>query len=172
MIYAYYRTRVASKRLKQKRWKFWLRDLYRERDEKGEFNTLVQDLRLHDHEYFFQCFRMLPAKFEELLRLVAPYIKKCSTKMRDPILADKRLVITLRYLATGDAYTNVGASYHASPTTVRRLVQVNCKAIWNQLLVNGFMTAPKQKKAGGKLQMILKTDGIFPMQLVILMENM
>ena len=151
VIYAYYGTRVASKRLKQKRRKFWVRDLYRERDEKGEFNMLVQDLLLHDHEYFFQCFRMLPAKFEELLRLVAPYITKCSTKMRDPILADQRLVITLRYLATGDAYTTVGASYHASPTTVGRLVQETCKAIWNQLLVNGFMTAPKTEEGWRKV---------------------
>ena len=151
VIYAYYRTRGASKRLKQKRRKFWVRDLYRERDEKGEFNTLVQDLRLHDHEYFFQCFRMLPAKFEELLRLVAPYITKCSTKMRDPILADQRLVITLRYLATGDAYTTIGASYHVSPTTVGRIVQETCKAIWNQLLVNGFMTAPKTEEGWRKV---------------------
>ena len=146
VIYAYYRTRVASKRLKQKRRKFWVRDLYRERDEKGEFNKLVQDLRLHDHEYFFQCFRMLPANFEELLRH-----KKCSTKMHDPILADQQLVITLHYLATGDGCTTIGASYHVSPTTVGRIVQETCTAFWNQLLVNGFMTAPTTEEGWRKV---------------------
>ena len=66
VIYAYSRMRVASKRLKQNGWKVWANDLYRERDVKGKFNMLLQDLRLDDHEYFFQCFCMLPAKFEEV----------------------------------------------------------------------------------------------------------
>ena len=119
-----------------------MREVYRERDTKGEFSMLIQELRLHDHEYFFQYFRMLPSKVEELLGYIALDITKCSTKMRDPISADQRLVITLHYLSTGDACTTIGASYRVSPTMVGRVVQETCKAIWDRLLDNGFMTAP------------------------------
>ena len=124
---------------------------YTEREEKGEFNTLVQELRLHDHEYFFQCFLMLPVKFEDLLRLVGPYITKRSTKMRDPISADQWLVLTLCYLATGDACTTIGASYRVSPTIVGRIIQETCTAIWNRLLANGFMTAPTTEEGWRKV---------------------
>ena len=41
LIYSYYRVRIAPKRLKQKILKFWVRDLYRERDEKGEFSYFI-----------------------------------------------------------------------------------------------------------------------------------
>ena len=43
---------------------FWVRKLYAERLQKGEFHLLVRDLRLHDHEYFFKYFRMSPIVFE------------------------------------------------------------------------------------------------------------
>ena len=53
--------------------------MYEERQSKGEFNTLVRELMLVDHEYFFRLFRMSPSTFEVLLSWVAPLIKKKST---------------------------------------------------------------------------------------------
>ena len=50
--------------------------MYSERKQKGEFNMLVKDLRLHDELFFFKYFRMSPAIFEELLTWIAPYIQK------------------------------------------------------------------------------------------------
>ena len=32
----------------------WVRDLYRERMEKGAYNLLIQELRAGDREYFFR----------------------------------------------------------------------------------------------------------------------
>ena len=82
--------------------------------------------------------------------------------MRDLISADQRLVITLRYLAIGDAYTTIGVSYPESPTKVGRIVQEARKAIWNRLLVNGFMTAPTTEEGWRKVADDFKTDGISP----------
>ena len=65
------------------------------RDHNGEYRLLVRDLGLHDHEMFFRYFRMLPETFEILLGLVAPAINKKTTKMREPISADQRLLVTL-----------------------------------------------------------------------------
>ena len=44
-----------------------VRPIFRERKFKGEFHTLIQDLKLFDLEYFFKQFRMTPTKLEELL---------------------------------------------------------------------------------------------------------
>lgn len=45
--------------------------------------------------------RMKVSQFEELLRLVAPIIVKSDTVMREAIPVKERLIVTLRYLATG-----------------------------------------------------------------------
>ena len=45
---------------------------------------------------------MFPDSFEDLLSLVAPLISKQTTQFRKPISADQWLVVTLRYLATGE----------------------------------------------------------------------
>ena len=82
----------------RKKKRFWVRKLYAERLQKGEFHLLVRDLRLHDHEYFFKYFRMSPTVFEELLSCLSPIIVKQRTAMRDPISPSERLAVTLRYL--------------------------------------------------------------------------
>ena len=98
--------------------RFWVREIYQEREEKGEFNQLIKQMMERDPEYFRRCFRMSPDKFYELLTLVGPDITKQSTQMRDPISAEQRLAVTLRYLTTGDAQRTIAASYMMSPTTV------------------------------------------------------
>ena len=65
------------KKVRKKR--FWVRQIYTERKEKGEYHLLVRQMMLHDKEFFFQCFRMSPTRFEELLKLVAPMITKETT---------------------------------------------------------------------------------------------
>ena len=44
--------------MKQGERRFWVREIYRKRDEKVEFNILIKELQLRDHEYIFKCFRM------------------------------------------------------------------------------------------------------------------
>ena len=77
-----FRKRRKSRRLieKKKQRKFWVRPIFRERKLKGEFHTLIQDLKLFDTEYFFKQFQMTPTKLEELLSWVAPKIEKSSVR--------------------------------------------------------------------------------------------
>ena len=37
---------------KKKQTKFWVRPIFREKKLKGEFHTLIHDLKLFDSEYF------------------------------------------------------------------------------------------------------------------------
>ena len=54
--------------------------LFAGRKLKGEYHLLVKDMKLFDHEYFLQQFRMMSTQLEELLHWVAPSILKCSLK--------------------------------------------------------------------------------------------
>ena len=62
---------------------------------------------------------MISETFENLLRMVAPNIQKKVTRMSEPIGADQRLIVTLKYSRTGDAHTTIGANYRVSPITVQ-----------------------------------------------------
>ena len=74
---------------------FWVHPIYGLRKEKGEFYTLYPDLR-HFQPKFFAMYRMNPRKFDHLLTLLTPHLEKKWTKMRNPISAEQKLVITLR----------------------------------------------------------------------------
>ena len=50
---------------------------------------------------------MSKQEFDNLLMLVEPLISKQHTKLREPVSAEERLMITLRYLATGIIQCNV-----------------------------------------------------------------
>ena len=138
-IYLYWcKNQGAKKRTR----KVWVRNLYKERDQKGEYNLLVKELKLYDHELFFRYFRMLPGTFEVLLRLVVKYISKTTTRLRKPISPDQRLAVTLRYLVTGDSHGTIGLSYRMSPTTVGRIVFEACVTIWKTLLEQNYLKIP------------------------------
>ena len=85
--------------------RFWIRKIYKERKEKGEFHLLIRDMRLFDHRYFFQHFRRTP-KFEELFGYIGPSLVKDAQK-REPIGPAERSCVTWRLLVTGDAQTTI-----------------------------------------------------------------
>ena len=145
LLLLYLANRRKKLKFKKKR-ECWIRDIYRDREEKGEYHSLVKELKIHDRDYFFRCFRMTPTLFEELLEMVAPYITKQYTQLRDPISPSERLCVTLRYLATGDAQKTIGASYRMSSAIIGKIIPETCNAIWNVLLANDYIGAPKSEK--------------------------
>ena len=54
-----------KKKVKKRR--FGVREILKDRDEKGAFKQLVGDLCLFDREYFFRFLRMSPERLDDLL---------------------------------------------------------------------------------------------------------
>ena len=98
------RKKNINKSTQNKR-RFWVRQIYRERKQKGEYHLRIKDMRLYDQNFFSHQFRMTPVKFEELLSYVGPHIKK-SSQNRELISPDKRLCVTLHYLCDRGCSTN------------------------------------------------------------------
>ena len=67
--------------------------LFANRDDKGEFQMLFQEL-LDQPEKFFDYFRMKPATFEYILKGIEESIKKISN-FRECISPKQRLAVTL-----------------------------------------------------------------------------
>ena len=66
----------------------------KDRQEKGEFQTLARDLCLFDEVYFYWNFRMSLQRFEQILSWVGPHIAKYDIK-RPCTQPAERLIITL-----------------------------------------------------------------------------
>ena len=76
----------------QRQW--WVHPLNYMREEEGEFYILYPALR-HWKTEFFLMYRMYPSKFDLLLRLVAPHLRKKDTNMRSALSPELKLVLTL-----------------------------------------------------------------------------
>ena len=75
----------------------WVHPLNLDREKKGEFYTLYPNLRNFQKE-FFAMYRMNPAKFDELLRILELRLRRSNTNMRKAISPEQKLVITLRWV--------------------------------------------------------------------------
>ncbi|CAB4030052.1 Hypothetical predicted protein [Paramuricea clavata] len=131
-----------QKRLNRYKKRFSVRQIYAERKQKGEYHLLVKELMLHDQEYFFNCFRMSPTTFEQLLSWIGPLLQRATTKMREPIGPSERLCVCLRYLVTGDAQVTIAASYRISAAVVGRIINETCELLWNTLIEKGYVKHP------------------------------
>ena len=83
--------------------------------------------------------RMSPERFDHLLTLVRGRIER-KFHIREPISAEERLAITLRYLATGDSQTSIGILFKVGRSTVNGIIDEVCDVLWEEL--RGYVPAP------------------------------
>ena len=76
---------------------------------------------------------MSPDRFNHLLSLVEPLIRKSDTRFRKSISASERLALTLRFLATGDSQQTLSYSFRIGKATVSKIVSETCEAIYSAL---------------------------------------
>ncbi|KAK5643399.1 hypothetical protein RI129_007244 [Pyrocoelia pectoralis] len=109
-----------KKAKRQRRW--WVRPIYMSRIRQGHFHNLVQEMRLSDSDSFFQFTRMNYELYEELCRLTHKDLRKKS--IRPSIECSQRLMITLRYLATGESFQSLAFNF----------LHETCKVLWKNLM--------------------------------------
>lgn len=118
-------------KLKAKNKRKWVRDWIKQREIEDTAQKLIQELR--NERQFRQFFRMTEDQFDILLQRVGPSITKRDTHMRKAITAETRLLITLRYLSTGDSYRSLMLLFRVAHNTISTIVSSTCNAIFNAL---------------------------------------
>lgn len=76
---------------------------------------------------------MSPERFNHLLTLVGPLIAKKPCRSRNTITEAERLMVTLRYLATGEAQQTQAFYFRLGKATVSKIVRETCIALWEAL---------------------------------------
>lgn len=73
---------------------------------------------------------MSPERFEDLLTLVGQLIAKKPCRSSSSISEAERLMVTLRYLATGDSQQSQSFSFRIGRSTISNVLRETCEGIW------------------------------------------
>lgn len=121
--------RVTTKK-KKKRSK-WVKDWKLNRN----FSDiqLLRELEENNSDDYRNYLRMDSQDFKLLLKLIGPKIEKQNTVMRMAIIAEERLIATLRFLATGRSYEDLKFSTCISAPSLSYIIPETCKEIFEAL---------------------------------------
>ncbi|XP_066590589.1 uncharacterized protein [Prorops nasuta] len=104
---------------------YWVRPINVLRRHQGNFHNLFQEMK-NDPSLFFRCTRMTPSIFYKLLEQVKPLLTKRNYRA---LISEQRLVLSLRYLATGDQILSIALTYRIGESTARQVIIETCTAI-------------------------------------------
>lgn len=93
---------VKKERKRRKRRRScWVREWIKRRNELGACNTLLHELIMEDAPQFRNFLRMGAEDIEYLIQKLGATLTKQDTTMRSAISVKDRIVVTLRFLASG-----------------------------------------------------------------------
>ena len=116
--------------------RMWVRRVFSRREQRGEYHTFLQEMRLTDSQSHFSYLRMSKPRFDDLLALVGPLLARRDnywSKQRANITPAERLALTIRYLATGNSQVSISFSYRIGRSTICKIVRETCDALWKSL---------------------------------------
>ncbi|XP_069610656.1 uncharacterized protein [Ranitomeya imitator] len=128
--YKFVDTKHVLQQRARRRHRFWVHPLLEERLEKGHFINLYADLRRYPEK--FQSLLTINC-FDDLLQILRPHLTLQDTVMRQAICADERLLITLRFLATGESFASLHLQFRVGKSTISKIVRRTCDVIWQKL---------------------------------------
>ncbi|XP_065216250.1 uncharacterized protein LOC135842631 [Planococcus citri] len=109
----------------------------------GEFNHLYPGLRKHPAK-FFEYMRMSVETFDIILNKIKHFITKETTTFKRPLPPAERLMITLRYLATGLSFRQLAFSFRRGKSTIAEVIYETCAVIWD-VFVHEYMPVPTEE---------------------------
>lgn len=124
---------LCSEMLNRKKRRWWVRPWIQRRAELGASSMLLKELREEDPETYRNTMRMPNSKFDELLELVIPLIRKQDTNMRQAIPCKTKLEITLRCLATGDSFRSLSLLFRVPHNSISVFLPEVLAAIYEVL---------------------------------------
>nr|CAI5829535.1 unnamed protein product [Callosobruchus analis] len=103
---------------------------------------------------------MSAATFDYICKAIEPECSHQVTNFCKPIPVEERLVITLRFLATGLTFRQLAFTFRISKSTVARIVIEVCLAIW-KILKEKRMKFPT-KEDFKSIAKVFENKGKFP----------
>ncbi|XP_075715546.1 uncharacterized protein LOC142750430 [Rhinoderma darwinii] len=124
------RKRIREEHARGRR--FWVHPINVLRYERGHIGHLYDELRRFPRKFYEFCRMSIPA-FDALAEILAVHLRRHDTVMRNAISPVERLLITLRFLATGESYSSLHLQFRVGKSTISGIVRCTCQVIWQYL---------------------------------------
>ncbi|XP_043484646.1 uncharacterized protein LOC122512700 isoform X2 [Leptopilina heterotoma] len=135
-------------RRKKKR-RFRVHPLWKSREIKGLHNNLIAELAIVDELLFRSYTRMSVVEYENLLQEVGPSLVSFPTR-KDIINPSTKLMLTLRFLATGETFSSLHMQFRMGKSTVQSIIYNTLDVIWTKLQPK-VMPVPKSNAEWKKI---------------------
>ncbi|KAM4030894.1 uncharacterized protein ACNLHF_018476 [Anomaloglossus baeobatrachus] len=99
---------------------------------RGVYSTIYMELRGNPKK-FFNYVRMKAENFDILVARVGDLIHRNNTYCRFSISPAERLMVTLRFLATGESLSSLHFQFRLGIATISGIVKHTCRALWDCL---------------------------------------
>ena len=150
---------IRRRRRQKKARKYWVHPLWENRLTTGAYFVLLPELKAHPDK-FFDYMRMDTEIFDILLQTLnerfhsvyflitgEPWttfetFRLTKISIRTAICAEERLMITIRYLATGESYRSLSFQFRLGVMSVSRIVSETCAALY-EVLHHDYLEIPK-----------------------------
>ena len=119
--------RPRRRKIKARRW--YVRPWIVERPLYGHYHQLLANLNDQDPETYRYYLRMDRPLFMDILSRIEHRIRRQDTNFKMSLEPGLRLAITLRFLATGEAYRSLSIAFRVSANAISLLVPETCEAI-------------------------------------------
>ena len=127
----------------------WVKPWILQRDDRGAYTTIMQELYETDIPGFRNFICMTPEFFEMLKERLAPRLTKQTTNLGEPLSVGLKIATTLRYLATRETYTSLHYQFRSGK--VSKFVVPVCRAIIDEFLAE-HLTCPTTPEAWKELE--------------------
>ncbi|XP_056393554.1 uncharacterized protein LOC130290243 isoform X1 [Hyla sarda] len=124
--------------------RYWVHPINLLRDDRGHIGHLYAELRSFPDK-FYNFVRMPMEAFDNLLAIDGPHLHHSNTHLRKAIFPMERLLITLRFLATGESYASLHLQFRVGKSTISGIVTETCTMIW-QYMQPILLTCPNQER--------------------------
>ncbi|XP_069612579.1 uncharacterized protein [Ranitomeya imitator] len=131
-VFAWEQDRNRQRWRRRQRRRFWRHPIIEVRETRGAYHTLYAELNANP-EKFQDYTRMSQDSFRDLLSRVEGSIRRQDTRLRRAIPPEERLLVTLRFLATGESLSSLHFQYRLGISTLSGIVVDTCRALWNVL---------------------------------------
>lgn len=125
-------TTAGKTKIRPRRW--YVREWIRQREQFGHYHQLLPTLQEHDPQSYRYYLRVDPDFFNDMLQRVGPHITHQDTNWKKALEPGLRLAITLRFMATGEAYKSLAMNFRVGPNTICKLIPETCEAIIKEYL--------------------------------------
>ncbi|XP_040196708.1 protein ALP1-like [Rana temporaria] len=96
------------------------------------FTTMYGELRKYPAK-FFGVTRMSIGTFDDLLERLRPRFSCMDTQLRMSVSPEQHLLVTLRFLATGQSFASLHHYFLMDVGTVEKVTRQTCLALWEEL---------------------------------------